>query len=173
MLISFEAKQAYFIGLASYRIYRESGDLFWLKKAEELQEKITLWSEQGSKWNFEHQSNMMLAEEAYSNGNFEVAKKFYINAISLAKRSKFLIDEALASELAAHFHLNVGDKSTAFGYYTNAYVNYTEWGALAKVRKMNEFAQETFGMSFSADGANVVCAGESIHTDYSKKRDAT
>lgn len=151
LLIASDAFQAFVIGLASFRIYRETQDPLWLEKAKDFQERIFSWSEQGSSWNFEHRSNLMLAEEAFSSGNYKKAGELYDNAILLARRSKLVLDEALASELAARFHFNVGNKSSAFDYYSIAFKKYMEWGALAKVTKLNAFAQETFGVGFPSE----------------------
>jgi hypothetical protein len=115
----------------------------------------------------------MLAEEAYSSGDYEKAGALYDNAILLARRSKNLPDEALISELAAHFHLNVGNNKSAFDYYHIAYQKYVEWGAMAKVRKLNAFAHETFGAGFPSITFSICANGSTVWPIDSRKKEAT
>eukprot|EP00956_Cyclotella_meneghiniana_P034704 scaffold107625_cov38-Cyclotella_meneghiniana.AAC.1 len=105
------AVQTFFLGLASYRIYRETREELWAQRGKKLRERIQTWNEQGSKWNFQHKLELMEAEEAYSNGNFERAQILYDKAVSSAKQYKFIHEAALANELAAKFHLAKGARS--------------------------------------------------------------
>eukprot|EP00956_Cyclotella_meneghiniana_P028252 scaffold65139_cov50-Cyclotella_meneghiniana.AAC.2 len=120
------------LGLASFRIYRETREELWAQRANKLRERIQSWNEHGSRWNFKHKLELMKAEEAYSNGNFASAQGLYDEAVSTAKQHKFIQDEALAYELAAKFHFAIGNKSISLKYFIEAHEKYYEWNAFAK-----------------------------------------
>ena len=150
-LVSCYSFRIFFIGLVFYRIFRETHEPVWAEKAKEYQVKIKLWSEQGSARTFEHIHYLMQAEEAYSYQDEEKARELYDRAILSAKRNDFIRDCALACDLAGHFYLKMGNKSCAFKYYTMAYWKYTDWGAAAKCRQMEEFSWHTFNAGFPAE----------------------
>ncbi len=142
--------QSFLVSLASYRVYRETGDPLWAERGKEYQERIVGWKEQGSLWNFEHKSFLLDAEESYSNGDLETARVSYDRAISSAQQHNFVHEEALASELAGNFLLNTGQKGSALKYYIVAHNKYHEWGAFAKVRALYAFIHETFPFDLSS-----------------------
>lgn len=144
VLLSIHAGQSFIVSLASFQIYHETQDRFWAKIGKEYKEKITAWKDQGSLWNFEHRSFLLMAEESYSDGNFENAKIYYDKAVSLAGQHKFVHEEALTCELAAYFYFNQGRKSTAFKYFKSAKEKFQEWGAFAKVRTLQAFMERNF-----------------------------
>ncbi|KAL3804135.1 hypothetical protein HJC23_013654 [Cyclotella cryptica] len=143
-------------GLASFRIYRETGDPLWAERGRACKQSVLLWREQASLWNFEHKCFLLEAEECYSEGNFENAKVLYDHAISSAGKYKYVNVEALACELAARFYLYLNNSSTAVKYFTLAHDKYFEWGALAKVRTLHEFIQETFKIDLTSPSANGI-----------------
>jgi hypothetical protein len=143
-LLSGHAVHSFIGGLASFRIYRETRDPLWAQRAEHFRQRIKAWKDQGCLWNFESKSFLLDAESSYSNGNMELARVLYDNAISSARQHKFQNEEALAYELAAIFYLNMGSKSVALKYFTSAHGKYFEWGAFAKVRTLYAFIHETF-----------------------------
>ena len=138
------AVQTFFLGLASFRLYRETREELWAQRGEKLRERIQTWNEQGSKWNFKHKLELMEAEEAYSNGNFERAQILYDKAVSSAKQHKFIHEAALANELAAKFHLAKGARSRSLKYFIEALEKYHEWNAYAKVKELYASLQEKF-----------------------------
>ena len=138
------AAHTFYIGLASFRIYRETREELWAQRARNSRERIQSWNEQGSKWNFQHKLELMEAEEAYSNGDFRSAHDLYDKAVLSAKQHKFIIDEALANELAAKFHLAIGNNLIALEYFIEAHEKYYEWNAFAKVKSLYASIQEKF-----------------------------
>ncbi|BAZ00933.1 serine/threonine protein kinase and signal transduction histidine kinase with GAF and PAS/PAC sensor [Tolypothrix tenuis PCC 7101] len=62
----------------------------------------------------------------------------YDLAIALAKENDYLNEEALANELTAKFYLNWGKAQVAQGYLINAYHCYLRWGAIAKVKDLEQ-----------------------------------
>ena len=87
---------------------------------------------------------MLEAEEHYSNFEFDLAKVSYINAITSARSSRFVNDEALASELAGRFYLETGDRVSSLEYLRVAHTKYSEWGAVGKANRLFEYITETF-----------------------------
>ena len=110
-----------------------------------MRERIQSWNEQGSKWNFQHKLDLMEAEEAYSNDDFDRAQILYDKAVSLAKQHKFIHEEALANELAANFYLAKGERSISLEYFIEAHEKYYEWNAFAKAKALYASIQEKFG----------------------------
>ena len=64
--------------------------------------------------------------------------KEYDKAIKAAGRSGFIQDEALANELAAMHFLSLCDLDRASWYITKSVQLYNEWGALGKVRQLED-----------------------------------
>ena len=106
---------------------------------------MKLWNDQGSSWNFQHRLHLLEAEEHCSNFDFNRAKVSYKNAIVSARSSKFVNDEALASELAGRFYLEIGDLEISFEHFRLAHEKYSEWGATGKASRLFEFINSKFG----------------------------
>ncbi|MEM9486724.1 MAG: serine/threonine-protein kinase PknK, partial [Cyanobacteria bacterium P01_F01_bin.116] len=62
----------------------------------------------------------------------------YEQAIKLSQQHGFIQDEALANELAGQFHLGEGRVVMAEAYLRNARHCYLRWGALAKVKELDQ-----------------------------------
>lgn len=144
-LLTGHAVHAFFGGLASWRIYRETHNPLWAQRGAEFKERMRRWKDQGSSWNFENKSFLLEAEELYSNGNVEEAKVLYEHAILSAREHKFIHEEALSYELAGNFYFNIGNNSMALKYLTCAHEVYFKWGAFAKVTALYADIQEKFG----------------------------
>ena len=149
-LLSNQAIQNFYLGIASFRIFRETHDPIWAERGRQQKEKITTWKQEGSLWNFENKSFLLRAEECHSNGDFENAQVMYDKSILSARQHKFVHEEALASELAGNFYLNRGNALAALKHFTFAHAKYLQWGAFAKVRILFAFIQEKFGNAFVA-----------------------
>ena len=150
VLMIYHSAHVFFASLASYRLFRETGESLWAERAKQLHSKIDLWSKEGSDWNYEHKLDLLNAEEQYScstGGDSKSAEAFYAKAIKNALKHKFINDAALASERAADFYRSNGNMPTAFEHYTRAHALYSEWGARAKAASLLEFIK-----SKTADG---------------------
>lgn len=95
LLLSNQPRHEFYSGLASYRIYRATGDTLWLERARQGKANITHWSENGSLWNFEHLSYLLAAEDYYCSANLVEAKDSFEKAIAAARVHKYVNDEAL------------------------------------------------------------------------------
>jgi tetratricopeptide (TPR) repeat protein len=88
--------------------------------------------------NFQHKYDLVEAEKALVLGQNEIAITYYERAIKGAKEQGFIQEEALANERAAEFYLALGREKVAKTYMTEAYYCYIRWGAVAKVRDLEE-----------------------------------
>ncbi len=99
--------------------------------------RIEKWSDQCPE-NFANCKSLLLAEIARVEGFYTDAEHLYEEAIDLAVRHGFLQNEGLASELAAHFYRERGLERIAITYARNARSCYVRWGAVVKVRQLDQ-----------------------------------
>src|SRR5713226_1580782 len=88
--------------------------------------------------NFENRAALVGAEIARIEGRDLDAERLYEQAIGSARANGFVHNEALAYELAARFYAARGFKQFADLYLRNARYGYLRWGAVGKVRQLNE-----------------------------------
>jgi PAS domain S-box-containing protein len=88
--------------------------------------------------NFENRVALVGAEIARIEGRELDAERLYEQAIGSARANGFIHNEALAYELAARFYAARGFKQFADLYLRNARYGYLRWGALGKVRQLDE-----------------------------------
>ncbi len=65
------------------------------------------------------------------------AEQLYEQAITLARSSGYVHEEALAYEIAARFYEERGLRTSAFAFRSNARACYERWGAFGKVRQLD------------------------------------
>lgn len=111
----------------------------WKGRGVEAKIAIEKLAALASSWNFQNKSYILQAEEMFSERNFEAAERLYDDAISSSKLHKFLSEEALSNELAAHFYLETGRKNKSVHYFAQAADKYREWGALAKAATLEKY----------------------------------
>jgi PAS domain S-box-containing protein len=88
--------------------------------------------------NNSHRVSLVEAELARVHGNSSQARELYDEASRLAHEHQFLQDEALANELAGRFYLERGMEDLARHYIRLAHRVYQSWGAVVKVRHLEE-----------------------------------
>ena len=88
--------------------------------------------------NFENRAALVDAEIARIEGRELDAERLYEQAIGSARANGFIHNEALAYELAARFYAARGFKQIADLYLRNARYGYIRWGAVGKVRQLDE-----------------------------------
>src|SRR5258708_18825545 len=81
---------------------------------------------------------LVLAEIARLEGRDPDAMRLYEQAIQSAREHGFVQNEALAHEIAARFYSARGFETIAQTYLRNARNCYDRWGALGKVRQLDE-----------------------------------
>ncbi|MGB3642483.1 MAG: GAF domain-containing sensor histidine kinase, partial [Rivularia sp. (in: cyanobacteria)] len=101
------------------------------------QKKMKKWAHHAA-CNFQHKYDLVEAEKARIFGKEVRAMNLYDRAIAGAKENEYTQEEALGNELAAQFYLVLGKDKIAKTYMTDAYYGYIRWGALAKVKDLEE-----------------------------------
>jgi signal transduction histidine kinase/GAF domain-containing protein len=99
--------------------------------------KIGLWAENCSE-NFGNRLALVGAEIARIEGRELDAQRLYEQAIRSARESGFAHNEGIANERAAQFYLARGYDTSAYAYLQNARSCYLRWGALGKVRQLDQ-----------------------------------
>ena len=85
-----------------------------------------------------HKWQLVEAEIYRSLGDKAAAIEFYDLAIAGAVANEYIPEAALANELAAKFYLGWGKAKIAADYLQTAYDGYTQWGAVAKMKDLND-----------------------------------
>jgi predicted ATPase/serine phosphatase RsbU (regulator of sigma subunit) len=127
-----------------------------LRKEEQT---FRAWAE-ASPSNHAHRHAMVAAEIAALAGEQDRAIDLYDQAIKLARESGFIQHEALASELAAKFHLRRQRTQVARGYMQEAWHAYRQWGANAKVKQLGERYATLLGSELAPAVAPRAAAGD-------------
>jgi len=123
--------------LANYKNVSSTEQKQYLKKVAANQKKMQKWAHHAP-CNFQHKYDLVEAEKARIFGKNIKAMQFYDRAIAGAKENEYTQEEALGNELAALFYLNLGKDKIAKTYMSDAYYCYIRWGALAKVKDLEE-----------------------------------
>jgi PAS domain S-box-containing protein len=101
------------------------------------QKKMRKWA-QYAPMNHLHKYLLVEAERNRVLGKFNNAILLYDEAIRLAKQHGYVHEQAIANELAAKFFFAHGDRQKAVKYLQNARNGFLDWGAIAKVRDLDE-----------------------------------
>lgn len=123
--------------LAHYPATTKTEQKQYLKKVATHQKQMKTWAHHAP-MNFQHKYELVEAEKARILGQNETATTYYERAINGAKENGYIQEEALANERAAEFYLACGREKVAKTYMTEAYYCYIRWGAVAKVKDLEE-----------------------------------
>ena len=107
------------------------------QQLEANQRQMRKWAE-SCPANYLHKYLLLEAEMARCSGNDLEAMDRYDKSIASAREYGFTQNEALGNELAARFWLEKGKERFARLYLTEARYAYRLWGAIAKVRDLEE-----------------------------------
>ncbi len=119
--------------------------------------------------NYAHFHTLVNAELHRLRGQNDRAQELYDEAIESARENHFIFVEAVASERAALLFLNAGRKRFAGIYMVDAHYAYTRWGALEKVRDLEERHSELLARRLQGSTAT----SGSIATSTTSTFDAT
>ena len=119
--------------LALYPDSSQSEQKRILTKVRCNQRKLRKWALHAP-INYQHKVDLVEAECARLLGNDKDAREYYDKAIM----TDYLNEESLAYELAGRFYLARGQKQLAQHYLSNAYYNYSRWGAFAKLKALEK-----------------------------------
>jgi PAS domain S-box-containing protein len=99
--------------------------------------QLEVWAENCPE-NFANRAALTGAEFARLQGRDLDAMRLYEQAIQSAREHGFVQNEALAHEVAARFYLARGLETIGLVYLSNARSCYQRWGALGKVKQLDE-----------------------------------
>jgi PAS domain S-box-containing protein len=108
-----------------------------LTKLEEHHKQLEIWAETCPE-NFQNRHALVSAEIARIENRSLDAERLYEEAIRLGREGGFVQNEGLANELAARFYAARGFETIANAYLRNARNCYDRWGALGKVKQLDE-----------------------------------
>jgi predicted ATPase/signal transduction histidine kinase/DNA-binding NarL/FixJ family response regulator/tRNA A-37 threonylcarbamoyl transferase component Bud32 len=136
----------FYDSLAQLAIYKSTSNeqqKHLLEKVTNNQEIMQMWAN-NAPMNFLHKYELIEAEKARVLGQYWQAMEYYDRAIAGAKEQNYIQEEALANELAAKFYFNCGRDKVAQTYLIDAYYGYSNWGATAKLKKLEEKYPQIF-----------------------------
>jgi signal transduction histidine kinase len=99
--------------------------------------QIVAWAENCPE-NFGNRAALVAAELARIKGHDLDAMHLYEEAIQSARENGFIQNEAIAHEMAARFYTARGFETIGQTYIRNARYCYLRWGALGKVRQIDQ-----------------------------------
>jgi PAS domain S-box-containing protein len=109
----------------------------WLEQLRVHGDQLREWAENCSA-TFPDKHALVSAEIARIEGRDLDAMRLYEQTIRLARGQRFVQNEGLAYELAARFYVARGFDEFAHTYLRNARYCYLRWGALGKVRQLDQ-----------------------------------
>jgi histidine kinase len=130
----------FFIPLAYMQLYGSAPEDCkekYLSRAKESIETMKAWSKLGP-LNFLHKYYLLKAELYRLKGKHKQAENFYDKAIEAAYENGYINEAALANELAAKHYLQKKKHKFAAIYILEARNGYRRWGAVAKIRHLEE-----------------------------------
>ena len=108
-----------------------------LRKVNSYQRQLENWSSKAPT-NYMHKFLLVESEKFRVLGRNHEAKRHYELAIAKARQSQYLNEEALAHERAGIFYLSTEDTLKAQNAIEEARNCYLTWGAMTKVKHLNE-----------------------------------
>ena len=99
-----------------------------------------------SDWNFKNKLLLVEAELHYTQKDFDKAATCYEASVKAAREHKFIHEEAIASELAGIFFLEIGLCQKAKSFYLHSIECFKKWGAFAVARRVETSIQSKFGL---------------------------
>ena len=123
--------------LALYKDESPAGQEQLLAQVRQNQAKMKLWT-QHAPMNNQHRYLLVQAEMARVQNRREEAISLYHDAIELAKSNGYLVEEAIALELTGKFYLGIYQDRVAQLYFQGAYLAYSQWGAVAKLKWLEQ-----------------------------------
>lgn len=88
--------------------------------------------------NYQAKLDLVKAEQCRVQQQYDQAIELYDRAITGALENGYIQEAALANELAAKFYFKLNKSKIAQVYLTEAYQHYERWGAIAKLKQLEE-----------------------------------
>jgi PAS domain S-box-containing protein len=133
-----------------------------LKAVAANQRKLGKWARLGPA-NCLHRYTLVEAERARVAGHHARARELYDDAIRQAQDSDYLMELAVAHELAARFYLAIDQPAYAATHLRAAHGAYRTWGALGKVQQLESAYPQV--LKGAADDGAAGLAGLAAYLD--------
>ncbi len=127
--------------LAAYPNVDAAQQRQYLNQVEHNQTLLKSWS-MLAPMNYQHRHDLVEAERCRVEKLNWAAFELYDGAIANARQQGYLLEEAIANELAAKFYVQQDKRKIAQVYFADAYYGYARWGAKAKVYDLEHRYQE-------------------------------
>jgi PAS domain S-box-containing protein len=130
----------YYTALAIAALYENAGadeQNRWRELLQAHREQLRTWVDNHPP-TFADQHALVSAELARIEGRDRDAMRLYEEAIRMARENGFVQNEGVANELAARFYLKCGIEKAAYSYLRDARHCFLRWGALGKVKQLDE-----------------------------------
>lgn len=131
------------------------------KKLVANQRKMKTWAD-NCPANFAHKYLLVAAEMERLRGHIVPAMRLYDQAIVSAHDNRYIQNEALANELAARFFLSLQSENVARVYMREARFLYRQWGAMAKVKQL----EDNYAALLANDAPIVLTADHAARTSF-------
>ncbi len=145
--------------------------LKFLFEVSKTQKRMRNWVKYAP-MNYLHKWHLIEAERYRVLGKDTRAWHHYKEAIKGARAQNYVNDEALALELTAKFFLKKDDEKLAGHYMRESYGAYTRWGAVAKLKQLEEkypqLLVEPFSLKVGLAANKINNYHESTRTAHSK-----
>lgn len=105
------------------------------KQVVASQQRMKTWADHAP-MNYLNKFLLVEAESAHILGRHEQALAYFDQAIASSRTNGYLMEEALAYEMASDYHLQCGRVHIARPYLQQAHSCYQSWGAAAKTRQL-------------------------------------
>jgi len=162
--ISVASQMFYYLlaGVNYHDILEQSEQKSHLEMLKEKAQALYEWAGRTPE-NFGHMAELVKAEFARLDDNFEQALYHYDQAIYLARENGLVHDEALGCERAAFFWKGHGRNRLATTYILEAYQAYRQWGCLRRTSYLDK-AYPTLTSIGSTSPASTI-----MRSDYSSQ----
>ena len=138
----------------------------WREELNNVLVKLRIWADNCPE-NFEHKYLLAAAEMAKIDGRFTEAIQLYGKAADAAREGNFLQWEGMTNERTHVFWSECGNEHMAHIYWQHAYVCYSRWGVIAKVRLMEKLHKEyLFENLTQFTTSDAINEKEELHLKY-------
>ncbi|MCP5493153.1 MAG: AAA family ATPase [Leptospiraceae bacterium] len=136
----------FFYSLSCIGLYELEKNHVYLNQVKKNQERMKVWAE-NCEANYGHKYLIVEAELARIEGNIVDAISKYDEAIKLAIRYEYTLEEAIANELAGKFWLSQKNEKFAKVCMIDARYAYERWGCKPKVKQLEETYHDLIGFN--------------------------
>ncbi|PJZ70505.1 histidine kinase [Leptospira perolatii] len=137
-MLDFTLRYYYVLSYLSYRIAKGKYPGLKYRIAFKINRFLLSYYSRKNPANFLCHNLLISALQAQIANNVSKAVQCFEKAIKESQKAGFLVNEALANELAAKFYILGGSAKAASGYMTEAHYLYSNWGAFDKIRYIEE-----------------------------------